>query len=265
MDEYSSQQTRDAGDQTLYSRTNWSTAFAGCDKVNSSFKQIWDHQDSFYAQPDAEAQVQAARTQWASIISLYTFIETTDYSRGQYFKSGIAAGRIEKLLIGVPESCSVPAMPATYDATAAPLFASGYIYAVSGHVYDEQDYIQACWKQNDGVTAFLYSAMEDFAASNYDAFREKMTCASSYFGEAMEECDETNPLFWTAEQYFSNFAQRSDVDAQRQANYEANKETIDRDAGWIPWGWSTGQFLNAGFWVGESQGLLEGYPDFSSE
>ena len=49
--------------------------------------------------------------------------------------------------------------------------------------------------------------MEDFGAGNYDAFRDKMTCATSYFGDAMEECDETNPLFWIAEQHFSNFSQ----------------------------------------------------------
>jgi len=112
---------------------------------------------------------------------------------------------MEKLLIGVPTECAAPALPESWDATAAPLFMSGYLYGISAHTIDQQNYIQACWSPNDDAVAFLYSAMADFTAGNYDAVQETLTCATGAFNDAMEECDVTNPLFWTAEQFYSSF------------------------------------------------------------
>lgn len=61
----------------------------------------------------------AAETQYASTLSLLLYIESADYNRGNYWKSGVAAGNIEKLLIGPPDVCSVPALPEGTDGTAA--------------------------------------------------------------------------------------------------------------------------------------------------
>jgi len=63
--------------------------------------------------------IDAAVAQYSSTINLLLYIESADYNRGNYWKSGIAAGNIERLLIGPPEVCSVPALPTTTDETAA--------------------------------------------------------------------------------------------------------------------------------------------------
>lgn len=201
---------------------------------------------------------------YKSAIDFYNMSLTTKYSNGSYFDSGVMVGRVEKVLIGLPPECAAPALPDTYDQTAAPLFMSGYLYGISGHHIDEQEYIQVCWKQNDDATAYLYSAMSDFAAGNYDAVQATLTCATGSFDEAMEECLRTNGYFWTAEQFYSNFEQQSDYTQQRDANYQKNQLTVDRDVGYLPYAWSTGQFLNAGFWMGEIRSLTEGQPDFSA-
>ena len=52
--------------------------------------------------------------------------------------------------------------------------------------------------------------------------------------DAFQKCDQTNPLFAVAEDYFSDFAQASDAAAKEQENYTKNKETIDRDVAHIP-------------------------------
>jgi len=106
--------------------------------------------------------------------------------------------------------------------------------------------------------------MTDFAAGNYDAVKETLTCGTGSFNDAMEECDVSNPLFWTAEQYYAGFEQQSDYEQQREANYQKNQLTVDRDVGYLPYAWSTGQFLNAGFWMGEIRSLTEGQPDFTA-
>ena len=165
------------------------------------------------------------------------YIESADYSRGNYFKSGIAAGNIEKLLIGPPDVCKVPAMPSTSDATAAPQFAAGYLYGVSQHTIDQREYILDCYAQNDDLTAFLYAAMADYAAGNRDDGDAKMTCSKSYFSDAMQKCDQTNGSFATAERFYADFDQQDNADAIRETNYQKNKVTIDRDAGYIVSTW----------------------------
>ena len=130
---------------------------------------------------------------------------------------------------------------------------------------DKRDYILSCFTQNDDLTAFLYSAMADYTAGNRDDGDAKMTCSKSYFAEALQKCDETSSAFLTAEHYYANFDQQDNADEIRQQNYEKNKVTIDRDIGYITQTWNTGVFFNSGFFAGEAQGLLEGYPTYSSE
>ena len=59
MTQYGIPNNKPAGDEILYQRDNWRTAFANCPDVNPSFEKIWAHQDQFYAQPDAQAQIDA--------------------------------------------------------------------------------------------------------------------------------------------------------------------------------------------------------------
>lgn len=47
--------------------------------------------------------------------------------------------------------------------------------------------------------------MSDYSAGNTDEFFAKMTCATSYFYDAMDECDESTPDFVLAETYYANF------------------------------------------------------------
>ena len=90
-----------------------------------------------------------------------------------------------------------------------------------------------------------------------------MTCSKGYYATAMEECTNTNGHFATAEQFYANFSQQADAEEIRHANYEKNKIIIDRDADYILTTWNTGVYFNSGFFTGEAQGLLEGYPDLS--
>ena len=90
-----------------------------------------------------------------------------------------------------------------------------------------------CFEQNDDLTAFLYSAMADYAAGNRGDADAKMTCSTSYFAEAMQKCDQTNDYFTKAEKFYAAFDQQDNADTIRNANYETNKLTIDRDAGYI--------------------------------
>jgi len=106
--------------------------------------------------------------------------------------------------------------------------------------------------------------MADYTAGNQEAGDAKMTCSKSYYLEAMQKCDKTNSSFATAETYYADFSQQDNADSIRQANYEKNKLTIDRDVGYITSTWNTGVYFNAGFFSGEAQGLLEGYPTFTT-
>lgn len=119
---------------------------ANCPKSNAHFDAIWKHQEDFWAQPNAQELVDTAMNQYSSTISLITYIESADYARGNYFKSGIAAGNIERLLIGPPDVCKVPAMPATSDPEAAPQFAAGYLFGASQHTIDKRDYVLGCFE-----------------------------------------------------------------------------------------------------------------------
>lgn len=75
--------------------------------------------------------------------------------------------------------------------------------------------------------------MADYAAGNKADADAKMTCSTPYFSEAMQKCDETNSSFALAEKFYADFDQQDDADTIRNANYETNKVTIDRDAGYI--------------------------------
>ena len=90
--------------------------------------------------------IDAAESTYSSTLSLILYIESADYARGNYFKSGIAAGNIERLLIGPPDVCKVPDMPTSTDASAAPQFAAGYLFGISQHHIDERDYILDCYE-----------------------------------------------------------------------------------------------------------------------
>ena len=48
--------------------------------------------------------------------------------------------------------------------------------------------------------------MTDYSEGNKDNFYGKMTCAKSYFFDAMDKCNETNPNFILAETFYANFA-----------------------------------------------------------
>ena len=87
------------------------------------------------------------------------------------------------------------------------------------------------------MTAFLYAAMADYATGNRDDGDAKMTCSKSYFSDAMQKCDQTNGSFATAERFYADFEQQDNADAIREANYQKNKVTIDRDAGYIVSTW----------------------------
>ena len=45
------------------------------------------------------------------MVSFVTYIESADYNRGNFFKSGVAHGYLEKLIIEPPETCTVPTLP----------------------------------------------------------------------------------------------------------------------------------------------------------
>ena len=57
----------------------------------------------------------------------------------------MAQGRVEKLLIDVVESCTIPAMPEVHDDSASAQFAAGFLYGTSQHTIDERDYILECF------------------------------------------------------------------------------------------------------------------------
>ena len=135
----------------------------------------------------------------SSQVKLLIYIGSTYYSRGQVWKAGLAQGRVEKLLIDVPESCAVPAMPEVHDDTASAQFAAGFLYAASQHTMDQRDYILECFQGSDDLTASLYAAMADFTNGDSTSGSEKLTCALPLFYDAMETCDQTNPSFRVAE------------------------------------------------------------------
>ena len=104
---------------------------ASCEKSKPAYDEIWAHQDAFWAQEDAQSQLDASVSTNSSQVKLLIYIESTYYSRDQAWKAGLAQGRVEKLLIDVPESCAVPAMPEVHDDTASAQFAAGFLYATS--------------------------------------------------------------------------------------------------------------------------------------
>ena len=237
---------------------------ANCEKTKPATDEIWAHQDAFWAQDDAQTQLDDSVSTNSSQVKLLIYIGSTYYSRGQVWKAGLAEGRVEKLLIGLPESCAVPAMPEVYDNTASAQFAAGFLYASSQHTMDQRDYILECFQGSDDLTASLYAAMADFTSGDSAAGSEKLTCALPYFFDAMETCDETNPSFMVAEKFYSDFMARDDADSVRESNYALNSLTIDRDLTFMGTTWSQGVFFNTGFFAGEALGLYEGYPDFSA-
>ena len=86
---------------------------------------------------------------------------------------------------------------------------------MSQHTKDVRDYLVTCFEHDDDLDSFIYSAMADYSAGNTDDFYAKMTCATSYFFEAMETCTETNPDFTTAETFYADFGQQDDADQIR--------------------------------------------------
>jgi len=47
----------------------------------------------------------------ASTVGFVTYIESADWLRDNYFKSGVAHGYLERLILGPPETCTVPTLP----------------------------------------------------------------------------------------------------------------------------------------------------------
>ena len=88
-----------------------------------------------------------------------------------------------------------------------------------------------------------------------------MACAKSSFS-AMSGCDQTNGLFLDVKEYYEDLAENPNADEIIRENYEKNKVTIQRDKAFVTREWNYGVYFNSGFFVGESQGLYEGYPTF---
>ena len=152
------------------------------------------------------------------------YIQSADWERGNYYRSGAATASLERLLIGPPSSCSVPVLETTVviDPEATAQFAAGWLYGVSQHTIDHRDYVLSCFTNSDELNSFVYSAMEDYTAGDVDTGNAKMTCSKAYFMNAMDSCDEVIPDFLIAENYFSEFRDQDDADSIRQANYEKN-------------------------------------------
>ena len=72
---------------------------------------------------------------FGSTINLLTFLEANEYKNYNFHKSGVAAGNIEKILIGAPELgspvCEPPQRDQSHDVKeTAVQFAAGYYWGI---------------------------------------------------------------------------------------------------------------------------------------
>ena len=137
-------------------------------------------------------QIQQAIIKHGSTINFLTYVESSEYARGNYYKSGVSAGNIEKLVIGAPDEplCKPPKRDMSKDDHSAPgQFVAGWLYGIT--TLDERDYIMSCYKLDDMLTSFLYAAFESYFAGNEQLGDAMMHCTRPLYASALAKCDKS--------------------------------------------------------------------------
>lgn len=194
-----------------------------------------------------------------------THAEASDYGWGNYYKSGIAAGNIEKLLIGAPAPlCKPPKRDTSKDDQSAPgQFVAGWLYGIIPTM-DERDYIMDCYQPNDMLTSFLYSAWEHYFAGDEALGDAMMHCTRPLYESALSKCDKDGTVLdvlGKLDQYYVKWESQPKASELKKKNYEANKEEVDKDFGYMQKTWTEGIPFNTGMFAGQVQVLLEGKPE----
>ena len=200
-----------------------------------------------------------------STIKVLTSAEASAYAWGHYHKSGMAAGNIEKLLIGAPEPlCKPPKRDTSKDDQTAPgQFVAGWLYGIVPTM-DERDYIMDCYQPNDLLTSFLYSAWENYFAGNEELGDAMMHCTRPLYGKALAKCDKDATVLdvlGKLDDYYQKWESQPNAAELKKKNYEDNKEELDADFGFMQKTWTEGIPFNTGMFSGRAQVILEGKPD----
>lgn len=255
---------RENGDKTLREmKPLWEEAMKNCPESNAQFYRIIKHQEEFFAQSDAKEKIAEAIVKHGSTINLLTYVESSEYARGHYYKSGEAAGNIEKLVIGAPDDsplCKPPKRDMSKDDQTAPgQFVAGWLYGIT--TLDERDYIMQCYESDDMLTSFLYAAFENYFAGNEQLGDAMMHCTRPLYEKALGKCDKSADVLTKLDQYYVKWESQPNADELKKKAYEANKDWCDKEFGFIQKTWTEGVFFDTGMFSGQVQAMLEGKPD----
>ena len=124
-----------------------------------------------------------------------------------------------------------------YPADFEKQWTAGLLYGGTKGVVDQRDYILDCMKDNDGVIQALTSAYDHFNENTEDGIhagnKDLNKATRKWRNRAMRKCKKTNGYFDDWMDAKDDFMDQDDWESITNANYEANKDYIDQQWGYM--------------------------------
>ena len=78
-----------------------------------------------------------------------------------------------------------------------------------------------------------------------------MHCAKPIYSSALKKCEKVAETFDKLDDYYTKWESQPDAAKIERKNYEANKDLVDKDYGYIEKQWKNGVFFDAGMFSGQ--------------
>ena len=140
------------------------------------------------------------------------------------------------------------------DATAQ--WSAGLLYGWTERRKDKRDYIVGCSEEWPRLNNSLNAAFDSFNADDVEAGNQQLADSRFFWRLSMWKCWKTNHKFSKKLHKMDHFYARDDASDIIEANYNANKDSIDQQWGFMLKSFNEGVYFNAGMFYAEIGNIL---------